>query len=108
MEFSVKDQCLSASGGSFQVRYRCKVEIASGDGEAKVVVVSTIPDNACSELLAATIEHLRSGAQEVLRPRGLRGELWFHDLLIHDVDCNPPQYRKVTIEGLKKCLGVVE
>lgn len=105
MEYSVSDICLTASSGSYIVEYQAEVELDSGDGDAMIEVITTVPENADPSLFQATVASIRRGATSVLRPRGLRAHIRLHNLAIHDVDCRPPKYEAATAEALARALA---
>jgi hypothetical protein len=102
---SISDVCLSASSGSYIAKYHAEVQLDSGEGDAMIEVITTVPENADPRLLQATVASIRRGAASVLRPRGLRAHIRLHNLAIHDVDCRPPKYEAATAEALARALA---
>jgi hypothetical protein len=105
MQFRVSEVRQRASGGSTVVKYFAEVDFAPGEGTAIVSVESTIPDDADAELLRQTVDAIRRGAESALRPLGLNAKIGLRELFIHDVDCSPDRFEKVTAEKLAVALA---
>lgn len=104
MDIVVNQVCQTASGGSYVAKYRAAVELSIGDGVTEIRVINTIPVKADDNLLNATIEQIRMGAETVLRRRGYHARIVISDLVIHDVDCDPFQYRGFTEEEFDRSI----
>lgn len=100
--FHVRDMCLTASGGSYIVKYSAELVISSGLGDVTIDVVNTIPDVADEELTSSSLEQIRLGVAEVLEEQQLHGTLTLKDLVIHDVDCQPHKFRKPTNDAVRE------
>jgi hypothetical protein len=104
MDIVVNHVCQAASGGSYVAKYRAAVELSIGDGVTEIRVINTIRFDADANLLNATVEQIRIGAETVLRRRGYHARIVLSDLVIHDVDCNPFQYRRFTEEEFDRSI----
>ena len=100
--FDVRDMCLTASGGSYIVKYSAELLIAPGSGEVTIEVINTIPDIVNEELMNLSLEQIRVGASEVLSEQQLNGTLALKDLVIHDVDCKPHKFRRPTADAMRE------
>lgn len=100
--FDVRDMCLSASGGSYIVKYSAELLTSPGTGELTVNVANTIPDIADDELMKLSVAQIRLGASEVLEEQQLNGLLTLQDLVIHDVDCKPYKFRRPTSDAIRR------
>lgn len=108
IEFSVSKQCQSASGGSFVAKYRANVELSLGRGVASIGIVSVFPVDADPETVADVGRHIQSGAETVLRTRGLDANISVTNLVIHPVDCNPRYFERFTVEELEAAIAASE
>jgi hypothetical protein len=99
--FDVRDMCLTASGGSYIVKYSAELLTSPGAGEVSVNVVNTIPDTVDDELMKLSVDQIRLGVSEVLEEQQLNGVLTLKDLVIHDVDCKPHKFRRPTSDAIR-------
>ena len=99
--FDVHDMCLTASGGSYVVKYTVELLTSPGAGEVTIDVSNTIPDTVDDKMMKLSVDQIRLGAAEVLVEQQLNGVLTLIDLVIHDVDCNPDKFRTATINALR-------
>lgn len=86
-------------------KYGAQAEIVSIEQGVCVEVLSTVPGKAWLPLLEASVTEIRRAVEAVLQPRGVGAIVRLRDLYIHDVDCSPQAYGKLTAEALKKALG---
>ncbi len=106
MNYQVSKVCQTASGGSFVAKYNAYLELRADDPRIEVEVVSTYPASADQELVKIATESIRSGAEEILAPRGYGASLRINRLVIHDVDFKPWAFRRFTAEAIAKLLNV--
>lgn len=99
--FDVRDMCLTASGGSYIVKYSAELSTFPGSGELAINVANTIPDLVDDQLMKLSVEQIHLGVAEVLEEQRLDGTLTLSDLVIHDVDCKPYKFRQPTIEAVR-------
>ncbi len=99
--FKVCDTCLTASGGSYIVKYSAELTTSPGTGKVEITVANTIPDVVDEELMKQSVEQVCLGVAEVLKEHRLNGALTLIDLVIHDVDCKPYRFRRPTVDALR-------
>ena len=104
VEFSVDRITLTCSA-DICAKYSAQAEIASSDQGFRVELLNTVPAKAEARLLEASVTEIRRAVESVLQPRGMGAIVRLRDLYIHDVDCNPRAYGKLTAEALTKALG---
>lgn len=104
VEFSVDKVTISCSA-DICAKYSAQVEIVSSDQGFHVEVLNTVPEEAWLPDLEASVTEIRRAVESVLQPRGMGAIVRLRDLYIHDVDCNPRAYGKLTAEALTKALG---
>ncbi len=100
--FDVRDMCLTASGGSYIVKYSAELVTSPGTGDVIIDVFNTIPDIVNEELMNLSLEQIRLGVAEVLHEQRLNGTLTLKDFVIHDVDCKPYKFRKPTTDAIRE------
>ena len=88
----------AASGGSHVTVYEAEVELVPG--EVRVEVAGIYPRNADPESVALAAEAIRSGAERVLRPRGLGAIIRVSRLVVHPIDFKPGRFERHTAEEL--------
>ena len=100
-QFDVSDMCLTASGGSYIVKYSAELSTSSGTGQIVINVANTIPDVVDDELMNLSVEQIQLGVSEVLEEQRLDGTLTLSDLVIHDIDCKPCKFRRPTVDAVR-------
>lgn len=103
IEFSVDKITISCSA-DICAKYIAQAEIVSGDQGCQVEVLNTVPEKAWLPDLEASVTEIRRAVESVLQPRGMGAIVRLRELYIHDVDCNPRAYGKLTAEALTKAL----
>lgn len=103
MKFEVKEIRPWLGENSYCARYDAEIDVFPGDGSVVIEHVGGY-SNACPELQQQSLDAIREGAEEVLRPRGLQATMRLEKLTIHPVDCKPDRYRSATVKALAAAL----
>jgi hypothetical protein len=104
VEFSVDKVTISCSA-DICAKYSAQIEIVPDDQGFHVEVLNTVPKKADARLLEDSVTEIRRAVESILQPRGMGAVVRLRDLYIHDVDCYPRAYGKLTAEALTKALG---
>ena len=104
MELRVHKVRQMSSGASYVAIYEADVEFRPADAGVTVEVVRVQPADADASAVAEVREAIRSGAEWVLRPRGLGAVIRVERVVVHPVDFSPARYEMHTSEALLRVL----
>ncbi|QDU19846.1 hypothetical protein [Urbifossiella limnaea] len=104
MELRVHKVRQMSSGASYVAIYEADVELCPAEAGVTVEVLRTQPSDADAGAVAEAREAIRSGAEWVLRPRGLGAVIRVQRVVVHPVDFSPARYEMLTSEALLQVL----
>ena len=95
----------ATGAGEYIVIYNAMVELNDQAGSIEFTEVGIDPaDHPDAETINITLEHIKTGMNSVLEPRGLGARVRIHGLLIHPIDWRPERYEQHTRETLERTL----
>lgn len=104
LTYKVSEKCLTASSGSFIVKYTAEVETTQDPNAVHVVMVNLYPGSEEAYTQAA-VESVREAAVEVLSAHGLGAVIRLYDFVIHPVDFKPYYCKRYTKQYLAEALS---
>lgn len=93
----------AAGGGSYVCIFDALVTLRPS-GPIDVVVTGVEPPESDVELIASAAESIRSGALEVLQPKGIAASIRVTRLLVHPVDFKETRFRLYTAREIRRLL----